>query len=95
MRDENDIQIPEFKNIPRTRARAPTPPPKNGQLYSTAATPLSYSDKSVMKTSRNNPLTRVKPLRPNILDQLAVDNVNWMAAQKRAAGSKWVPVRNF
>jgi hypothetical protein len=63
--------------------------------YSKDVTPLSYSQLTNLKAKTNNPLTIVKPLRPNILDQMAIDSVNWLAAQKRRSGLKWKPVQQL
>jgi len=65
------------------------------QGYSKEVTALTQSQLSNIKVNPKNPLTVIKPLRPNILDQMAVDNVNWLAAQRRRAGAKWVPVQQF
>ena len=63
--------------------------------YSKAVSPLSYEQRSNVKVKAKNPLTIIKPLRPNILDQMAVDSVNWMAAQRRRSGLKWKPVQQL
>jgi len=63
--------------------------------YSKEVTPLSYADRSIMKVKPQNPLTVIKPLRPNILDQMAIDSVNWLAAQRRRSGLKWKPVQQL
>jgi hypothetical protein len=65
------------------------------QGYSKDASQLTPNQLSNIKVNPKNPLTIVKPLRPNILDQMAVENVNWLAAQRRRAGIKWVPVQQF
>ena len=58
-----------------------------------AATPLSYAQRSILPTNKNNPLTRMKPLIPNILDKMLIDSINMDAAKKRASGYKWSMVR--
>jgi hypothetical protein len=63
--------------------------------YSASRTPLTYSDRSMMKTNPKSPFTRVKPLLPNILDQIAIESVNWAAAQKRRSGHKWHTVKEI
>lgn len=63
--------------------------------YSKEVSELTPNQLSNIKVKTSNPLTIIKPLRPNILDQMAIDNVNWLASQKRKAGSKWVPVQTF
>jgi len=68
---------------------------KRNKLYSSEKTPLSQKQLSNIKVNPKNPLTIIKPLRPNILDQMAIDNVNWLASQRRKAGSKWVTVQQF
>jgi hypothetical protein len=60
---------------------------------STAITPIIKKSKSSTKVSLYNPLTRVKPLMPNILDQAAIEQVYKRAAIKRASGRKFVQVQ--
>ena len=64
-------------------------------LYSTAVTPLSENQKSNIKVKPLNPLTRVKPLLPNILDQAAIDQVLKRGAIRRESGRKWTPVQEL
>jgi hypothetical protein len=61
--------------------------------YSTNVTPLSYAQRSALPTNKKNPLTRMKPLIPNILDKMLIDSINMDAAKKRASGYKWSMVR--
>jgi hypothetical protein len=61
--------------------------------YTKATTPLSYKQQSALPTAKYNPLTRTKPLIPNILDKMLIDSVNMDAAKKRASGYKWSMVR--
>jgi hypothetical protein len=61
--------------------------------YTKATTPLSYSQQSSLRANKYNPLTRVKPLIPNILDKMLIDSVNMDAASKRASGYKWSSVK--
>ena len=61
--------------------------------YTKATTPFSYSQLSSLPTKKYNPLTRVKPLIPNILDKMLIDSVNMDAAKKRASGYKWSMVK--
>jgi hypothetical protein len=68
---------------------------EKNKLYSSDQTQLSEGQKSNVKVNPKNPLTIIKPLRPNILDQMAIDNVNWLASQRRRAGTKWVPVQQL
>ena len=68
---------------------------EKNKLYSSQQTQLSEAQKSNVKVNPKNPLTIIKPLRPNILDQMAIDNINWLASQRRRAGSKWVPVQQL
>ena len=63
--------------------------------YSKEVSELTQNQLSNIKVNPKNPLTVMKPLRPNILDRMAVENVNWLAAQRRRAGTKWVPVQQF
>jgi hypothetical protein len=63
--------------------------------YSKGETPISYAQRSSVKVNPKNPMTIIKPLRPNILDQMAIDSVNWLAAQKRRSGLKWKPVQQL
>jgi hypothetical protein len=86
------------ENYLKKKAEGVTPtvtPTKPKHLYSTEASQLTPNQLSNIRANPKNPLTIMKPLRPNILDQMAVDNVNWLASQKRKAGSKWVPVQQF
>jgi len=62
-------------------------------LYSTAITPLSDTQKSNFKVNPKNPLTRIKPLLPNILDQAAIDQVLKRSTMRRESGHKWMPVQ--
>jgi hypothetical protein len=64
----------------------------NTQLYSSQRTELSESQKSNIKANRNNPLTIVKPLRPNILDAMADEREKELAEQRKKTGLKWVTV---
>ena len=61
--------------------------------YTKATTPLTYRQLSSLPTAKYNPLTRVKPLIPNILDKMLIDSINMDAAKKRASGYKWSMVR--
>ena len=61
--------------------------------YTKAVTPLTYRQQSALPTNKNNPLTRMKPLIPNILDKMLIDSVNMDAAIKRASGYKWSMVK--
>jgi len=63
--------------------------------YSTEETPISYAQRSNVRVNPKNPLTIMKPLRPNILDQMAIDAVNWDAAIRRRSGLKWKPVQQL
>ena len=66
---------------------------REAEGYSTNVTPLSYAQRSILPTNKNNPLTRMKPLIPNILDKMLIDSINMDAAKKRASGYKWSMVR--
>jgi hypothetical protein len=57
--------------------------------YNDKASPQTYKDKSIMKSSEYNPLTRVKPLRPNLLDVAQVNALNMNMAKRAASGYKW------
>jgi hypothetical protein len=88
------------ENFLKRKAEAPKAEPKARSLnavkgYSTDPTQLTPNQLSNIKVNPKNPLTVIKPLRPNILDRIAVENVNWLAAQRRRAGTKWVPVQQF
>lgn len=61
--------------------------------YSDKPTALSYTERSSLPSNPKAPLTRVKPLMPNILDKVQIDAVNMDAAKKRASGYKWGIVR--
>jgi hypothetical protein len=63
--------------------------------YSKSVSQLSEGQKTNLRVNPKNPLTIIKPLRPNILDQMAIDNVNWLASQRRRAGTKWVRVQQL
>jgi hypothetical protein len=60
--------------------------------YNKLASPQTYKDKSVMKSSEYNPLTRVKPLRPNLLDVAQVNALNMNMAKRAASGYQWAIV---
>jgi len=105
--DAQDIPVKSVKSSMRRKATK-TPkkpkvikPPKNPFLqkgmavkgYSEERTPLSYADRSVLPSNPKAPLTRVKPLIPNILDKAVIDSINMDAAKKRASGYKWGIVR--
>jgi len=62
---------------------------KSAEGYSKSVSPLSYAQRSVLTSNPKAPLTRVKPLVPNILDKALIDAVNMDAAKKRASGYKW------
>lgn len=61
-------------------------------LYSSQRTELSEREKSNMSANPKNPLTLVKPLRPNILDAAADERKNELAEQRKKSGLKWVIV---
>jgi len=62
------------------------------KLYSSQRTELSEREKSNMSANPKNPLTLVKPLRPNILDAAADERKNELAEQRKKSGLKWVIV---
>lgn len=49
-------------------------------------------DKNSLRANRNNPLTLMKPLRPNILDAAADERQKELAEQRKNTGLKWVIV---
>lgn len=49
-------------------------------------------DKNSLRANRNNPLTLMKPLRPNILDAAADERQKELAEQRKKTGLKWVIV---
>ena len=61
--------------------------------YHTESTPLSYNQKTNVKTNPQSPLARIKPLRPNLLDQLAVESVYRASAIRRMSGREWAVVQ--
>lgn len=61
--------------------------------YHTESTPLSYKQKSNIKTNPQSPLARIKPLVPNLLDQLAVESVYRAAAIRRMSGRQWAVIQ--
>ena len=88
---------PQFAEKERFKANDSTEKQLGGfrpgtQLYSSQRTELSESQKSNIKANRNNPLTIVKPLRPNILDAAADDREKELAEQRKSTGLKWVTV---
>jgi len=92
------IPVKSVKSSMRPKA---TKIPKNPFLqegmdvkgYAKGRSPLSYAQRSVLPSNPMSPLTRVKPLIPNILDKVKIDAVNMDAAKKRASGYKWGVVR--
>jgi hypothetical protein len=93
-----DIPVKSMKSSMLPKA---TKIPKNPFLqkgmdvkgYAKGRSPLSYAQRSVLPSNPKSPLTRVKPLVPNILDQATIDSINMDAAKKRASGFKWGIVR--
>jgi hypothetical protein len=61
--------------------------------YHTESTPLTYKQKTNIKTNPQSPLARMKPLVPNLLDQLAVESVYRASAIRRMSGRQWAVVQ--
>jgi hypothetical protein len=57
--------------------------------YNKLASPQTYKDKSIMKSSEYNPLTRMKPLVPNLLDVARINALNMNMAKRAASGYQW------
>lgn len=64
----------------------------NTKLYSSERTSLSESQRSSLRANRNNPLTLIKPLKPNILDAAADERQKELAEQRKNSGYKWAIV---
>jgi hypothetical protein len=63
------------------------------QMYSSQRTELTPAQKSSLPSNPKSPFTIIKPLKPNILDQHALDRVKELAAQRKATKQKWTVVR--
>ena len=57
------------------------------------ASPMTYKRRSVLESSQFNPLTRVKPLVPNILDKAQIDALNMNMAKRKESGHNWAIVQ--
>jgi hypothetical protein len=86
--DEGDKKI-KASSYARRYRRAKGKGLKAVSGYNTLATPQTYKDKSVMKSSEYNPLTRMKPLVPNLLDVARINALNMNMAKRAASGYQW------
>ena len=94
--DEDPQNVSADTVLPTKRAKVLHPGTSKKPLsrgkdvkYHTESTPLTYKQKSNVKTNPQSPLARTKPLMPNLLDQLAVESVYRDAAIRRMSGRQW------